>query len=176
MPLILEAKQAALIAEAGRWVGVHETSPNDGPEIEIFQKAIGGAATRQSWCADFAMYCIKQVDQKLSGHATWLFVSQACMSIWNNSPMVARVQGLAVQPGDLMVWQHWNAQGPTPQGHIGIVEKVLGPGQFATIEGNTSESPNVVDREGDGVYRKVRSVGGSSTMRVKGFLRVWEPG
>lgn len=171
-----QAKRTALIAEAGRWVGVHERSPNDGPEIEIFQKAIGGAATRQSWCADFALYCVEQADKQVGLPKTWLFISQSCLSIWNKSPLTTRVQGLAVQPGDLMIWQHYTAQGPTTEGHIGIIEKVLGPGEFQTIEGNTSESTADVDREGDGVYRKVRSAGGSSMMRVKGFLRVWKPG
>lgn len=176
MPTDLTAKRSALIAEASRWVGIHETSPNDGPEIEIFQKMIGGIAMRQSWCADFALYCVEQADKKVGPPNTWVFVSQSCLTIWNRSPLLARVQGLEVAPGDLMVWQHWSTQGPTVNGHIGIVEKVLGPGEFQTIEGNTSEATNVVDREGDGVYRKVRSVGGSSMMRVKGFLRVWNPG
>src|SRR4051812_19808305 len=124
------AKRAALIAEAGRWVGVQETSPNDGPEIEIFQKAIGGGASRPRWCADFALYCVEQADKKLGPPNAWIFFSQACLTIWNRSPLLGRVQGLSVEPGDLMVWQHWDSKGPTANGHIGIVEKVVGPGEF----------------------------------------------
>ena len=64
-------------------------------------------------------------------------------------------------------------KGDTGNGHAGLV--VL-PGQvnFSTIEGNTSPSPGSAqaDREGDGVYKKVRSLdfAKKTGLWLRGFL------
>ena len=66
----------------------------------------------------------------------------------------------------------------TTSGHVGIVIRLLpdsiNGSRVETIEGNTGNGAGVV-REGDGVYRRVRSLAGSDTMKVKGFLRCWNP-
>lgn len=171
----LAEKQRALIAEAGKWLGVHESGgPNRGPEIEAFEKAIGFKPVGQAWCMVFVQFCIMQVDTA-GGTPSWLHRSQGVLDVWNKSPMHARIQGLSVQPGDIMVWQHYDAEGKqTAMGHCGIVTKVTAPGKFETIEANTSRSEKI-DRDGDGIFVKVRDIGGSSMMRVKGFLRAWSP-
>lgn len=67
----------------------------------------------------------------------------------------AYAQAKVPVPGAIFFMQ----KGDSPNGHAGLV---VTPGQlsFATIEGNTSPSPGSAqaDREGDGVYKKVRSL------------------
>jgi len=61
----------------------------------------------------------------------------------------------------------WIVMGNTGYSHIGVVEKVLSPGVYQTIEGNTSPTNAGSQNNGGGVYRKRRT--GSF---VKGFVRI----
>jgi hypothetical protein len=61
-----------------------------------------------------------------------------------------------------------------PGGHTGIVIDVkLSDSTITTIEGNTGSSGTEVVREGDGVYKKVRSMHGTAKMQVKGYICPW---
>lgn len=168
----VDEKLRALVVEAGRWVGVREVGVNHGPEVEAFQRAVDGKAQGEPWCAAFVQFCLKAVDARLPELPTWSFASESVLTIWNRTTMLARRQTLDVLPGDLMLWQHFIAGKPSAQGHIGVVARLISPGKFETIEGNTSDGSGVT-REGDGVYRRVRDVVGSGSMRVKGFIRPW---
>jgi|GEM_PF-1912335 len=168
----IDDKMKALVAEASHWVGVREKGSNRGPEVEAFQKAVDGRAVGEPWCLAFVFYCIEAVDKAVDGPETWLFKTEHVMTCWNRTLMPARIQALDVRSGDLIIWQHFKNGKPTAMGHAGIVARVLSPGKFETIEGNTSDGRSVV-REGDGVHRRVRGINDSGTMRVKGFLRPW---
>jgi hypothetical protein len=62
----------------------------------------------------------------------------------------------------------------TASGHTGIVMSISVDGKsMTTIEGNTGAG-GTIERNGDGCYRKVRSVSGSKTMRVVGFIYPFE--
>lgn len=167
-----EEKMTALVAEATKWIGVRETPKNRGPEVESFQRAVDGKAQGEPWCMAFVMYCLKAADAAVTGPSFRLFETEHVMTCWNRSPMEMRIQSLDVKPGDLMLWQHYKNGKPTNSGHVGVVVGVQGPGTIETIEGNTSDGSGVV-REGDGVFRRVRHVTASGTMRLKGFLRPW---
>lgn len=154
-----------LIEEAKKWIGVHEDKSkgdNCGKEVEMFQKAVDGKAQKESWCMAFVQFCIKQVEQKNKIQCL-VFKSEHCLTVFRES------QSKVVkdpQPGDLIIWRFGN----TSNGHVGIIEKLLGEGRCMTIEGNTSNSQSV-EREGDGVFSKNRSLKGSEQMRVVGFIR-----
>lgn len=171
-----------LATEAAKWVGVRERGgPNKGPDVERFQKAVDGKASGEAWCMSFVQFCVDQVDRLLAGlkhEPTWLFKSEHVLTVWNKTPQAARIPWNQVQPGCLIVWAHYKAGKATGSGHTGIVVKLLsnsinGP-RVETVEGNTGAGSAVV-REGDGVYRRVRSLAGSDTMKVVGFLRCWNP-
>lgn len=68
-------------------------------------------------------------------------------------------------PGDLVIWQYEGAS----KGHIGIVTALMAH-SYRTIEGNTGPSQGYIEREGDGVYEKVRHLGGVGKMKELGFL------
>lgn len=162
---------AKLIETASFYVGVSEQRgvPNGGPNIEEFQKAINGVASGEPWCAGFVGFCIKKVEEE-TGVKTALRLSEHVLTMWNNNP---DQQTEHPMPGFLAVWRH----GDGPSGHIGIVEQVVPakgrvPGKLRTIEGNTSSDEAVV-REGDGVFRKERSLTGTPSMKLIGFLDPW---
>lgn len=166
-----DIKKKLLIQECKRWLGVAEMTHNDGEFIRMFQRAVDHRAVKEPWCMAFVMYCIKMVDETWSvmgntgSHG--LYESEHCLTVWNRSPMPCRKSTAA--PGLVVIWQHGNSSA----GHTGIC--LSGPdasGIFQTIEGNT-DGDDILNREGDGVYMRARSLNGSGKMKVKGFLDPW---
>ena len=168
--MINSPKMQALIDDATKFIGVHETGYNDGPMIEIFQSIIG-KPMHQSWCVDFVQYCVNEVDKKL-GTKTILFPTESSHFLWAKTDPAYRI-GLPV-PGCIQVWADYNAAGvPNGLGHVGIVREVLSSDFVLTVEGNTSPGPGV-QREGDGVYLKRRHTKVTTgSMRTLGFLLPW---
>lgn len=152
-----------LVAEAMKYIGVTEHGgENKGPQVEEFQKAVDGKAAGEPWCAAFMMFCLQQAED-LTGLSSAVHRSEHCLTVWNMTPKDMRRE--KPEPGCLVIWQY----GETTAGHMGIVKEVLPDGRMITIEGNTSDSSGV-EREGDGVFEKNRSVVGSDKMKVAGFL------
>ena len=153
----------SLIEQATKWIGVKEaTNHNDGPEVEMFQKAVDGKAQGESWCMAFVQFCLQQVEQ-IENIRTNMFSAEHCLTVWNKTHKEMHRE--APEPGFVAIWQH----GDTTQGHTGIVTEVLEGGKFGTIEGNTGDGSGVV-RDGDGVYRRTRSINGAGSMKVLGFI------
>jgi len=155
-----------LIHEAQGWVGTRETGDNSGAAIEMFQRAVNPNPSRESWCADFAIYCVQQVEQKLNVKSQ-LYRSELAQDLWYKSPTSMRKAVPA--PGYLVIWRRGNST----LGHAGIIEAVNGDGTMSTIEGNTGPNVNVIVRDGDGVYRRTRTTIGTPIMSVLGFLKVF---
>jgi hypothetical protein len=175
-PVPSTTAEKLLIAEANKWVGVHEQGgDNRGPEVKAFLADVG--ITRPAaWCAAFALYCIDQVDKQrmflsTRQQPTKIYKSASVMEIWDKTPVSQRLK--LPEPGCLMIWQSYHNDLPTHEGHMGIVTAVPTNSTVATIEGNTSDS-STVDRLDEGVYKKLRSFPALyPAMRVKGFLKVW---
>lgn len=156
-----------LISIAESFIGITEKGgDNKGPEVEKFQKAVNGIASREAWCMCFVQYCVMATETKFKTDSK-IFASEHCMTVWNNTDKELKFQ--FPKAGDIVIWQYWKDGKPTSSGHTGIVTLVSGD-IMDTIEGNTGPGSEVV-REGDGVYRKSRSVKGSSKMKVVGFIR-----
>lgn len=159
-----EPKECAklLIAEAKKWVGVHEIGGNNrGSQVEIFQKAVDGKASGEAWCMAFVQFCIKQVEQS-QGIKSSIIKSEHCMTTWRGSEK----SRCPAQPGSVIIWRH----GTTDNGHTGIVVSVNADGSINTIEGNTSDGTGV-NRDGDGVYSRKRNAVKEGDMIVQGFLK-----
>lgn len=170
-------KRNFLITEAQRWIGVTEINgDNTGQVVQLFQKAVDNKAIREPWCLAYVMFCIKHIDNmclraKMKEHKNSnLELTEHCMTLWNSS---VKNRVTKPMPGDLIIWQRYVNGKPTSAGHVGIIEQVLPNGHFVTIEGNTSPTADVIERDGDGVYRKTRTPQGDGTMKVVGYLRVW---
>lgn len=163
-PQELILRVEALCAEAEKWVGTKESGgENKGPEVEAFQKAVDGVAQGEPWCMAFVQYCLKAVG------GCDLPVSERVMTVWEKAPAELKIS--APERGCLAIWRQKHGTA----GHTGIVLEVLSDTQVRTVEGNTT-SGVVLDREGDGVYRRdraIRPVMGS--LEIVGWLRCWLP-
>lgn len=154
-----------LVEEALCWLGTKEEKEkgdNKGTEVEMFQKAVNGIAEGEPWCMAFVQFLIKLIEDKYSIQCL-VFKSEHCMTVFRNStPKVVKTP----QVGDLVIWR----MGNTASGHVGIIVRLLGDGRMETIEGNTSDSTSI-ERNGDGVYLKNRSMKGSDSFRIMGYIR-----
>lgn len=166
------SKQDRLIEVAKSYIGTKEIGgDNKGPQVEEFQKALGGPAVQQSWCADFVHFCAKKVDAEQGGTAYDLYPSQLVVEVWNKTDPSLRLAN--PEAGCMILWEHFKDGHATGLGHAGIVTRVA-VGTVDTVEGNTSDGSGI-NRDGDGVYSRSRPIVSSatSTMKVLGFLRVW---
>ena len=163
--MLIEPRDA-LAQVAEQYVGVHEEGDNSGPLVESFQRAVDGKAEREPWCLAFCFFCLDQVTEH-SGICSGLYRTESVMLLWAKTPK----QWIRQKPakGLIAIWQE---RRNSRLGHAGIVVATQSGGKlFWTVEGNTSPSSEV-DRQGDGVYRKLRkgySVPGSQ-MILLGFL------
>lgn len=161
--------------EAQRWVGVKEVGgDNSGQLIEMFQRSVDGKAQREAWCLSFLFFCIQEVDKATnaillqSTKPTELKPTKHCMTLLRNSQ-----KQLLKTPevGSIMLWEFIRNGKSTDTGHAEVVIEVH-KDHVVTVGGNTSDGSGV-NRNGDGVYRRVRSVLGTPNMLVRGFLKVW---
>lgn len=153
----------ALLAEAQKWIGIKEaTNHNDGSEVKMFQEAVDGKAQGESWCMGFVQFCLLQSEKSL-GLKSNMFRSEHCLTVWNKTPQDMRRD--TPYPGYVVIWQHEG----TTNGHTGVVTEIVDKTHFGTIEGNTGDGSGVV-RDGDGVYKRTRSVAGAGAMKVVGFI------
>jgi uncharacterized protein (TIGR02594 family) len=157
---------AALIIEATKYLGVHEEGGNNkGIDVEKFQKAVDGKANSEAWCMAFVQYCIKETENNL-GIKSRITRSEHCLTTWRNSPVAMKIKEPV--PGCVVIWQH----GSTDNGHTGFVTGVDSNGKLLTIEGNT-DSQTGINREGNGVFARIRNNGKEGDMSIKGFLKVF---
>ena len=137
------------LAEARRHLGLKESPP--GSNRTLFGKWFGEDGV--PWCAIFVSYCFNV------GAGVVLGAGEAGPNGCAYVPMLeawlrASGQWLAgppLRPGDIAIF---NWDGGVPD-HVGIVERSLAGGRFATIEGNTGIGN---DANGGEVMRRVRRI------------------
>lgn len=160
------AKELIKVAET--YLGTTDGGTNSGATVEMFQRAVDGKAQKEPWCMAFVQFCVQQVQLNFSCTAV-LFETEHCLTAWNRTPESHKFSVPA--PGRIVVWRH----GTSSNGHTGIVTKVMDSVHFETVEGNTAPGDGVVERDGDGVYRKTRSMKTIGTMSVVGFIEPFYP-
>lgn len=104
----------------------------------------------QPWCAMFVSYCFYQAGLPLPIKISKGFAY--CPDGVNYFKKKGQWSTSQAKPGDIVFFD-WQRDGTSD--HVGIVEKVLGNGQFQTIEGNTSNTNN---SNGGQVMRRTRSL------------------
>ncbi|GIV50580.1 MAG: hypothetical protein KatS3mg038_1101 [Candidatus Kapaibacterium sp.] len=140
--------EPAWLDTARNYLHVRETSPNCSRDIERFLRSVG-LPCGYAWCAAFVRYCLD------AGRAVFPVRSASARAyVTRKSVPVKHVaKGYrTIERGWLAVWTHsqlWT-------GHVGFVERP-GTRVITTIEGNTS-SGDGVNRDGDGVYRRTRTI------------------
>ncbi|MFL6203633.1 MAG: peptidoglycan-binding protein [Thermoanaerobaculia bacterium] len=141
---------------AATQIGVLETSPNRGPEVDQYVRSAGlDPAGRHPWCVAFMFFCFEKASRKL-GRMNPMVKTAGVLDHWNRAESkgasritVARAKNnpALVKPGHIFVIDTPPAGGA---GHSGFVERVIG-GKLVTIEGNTNLGGS---REGIGVFRR----------------------
>lgn len=172
-----DIKHRMLVFETSRWIGIKEVGgDNKGQIVEMFQRAVAGKAVGQAWCLSFIKFCIQMTDDLYnhiflsSNPRTQLIKTEHCLTLWKNSEDYRVDKPF---PGCIMLWQFYKDGVATSSGHAELVKEVQANGRIITIGGNTSDGTGV-NRDGDGVYLRDRDPKGSASMRVLGFLRVWQ--
>lgn len=158
------AKRAVQDALAN--VGVHEQGGNNqGQYVEVYQRSVG-LKPGDPWCAAFASYRIRTAAVELqltttvpknfpaSGYCPDYKEWAINNGVWIPCNVTLHMQDI-VNLGDLCLFYF-----PAKQrvAHIGFVVDVNDWGCH-TVEGNTGPEAGeeVVNREGDGVYKKTRN-------------------
>jgi cell wall-associated NlpC family hydrolase len=144
------------LAEALRQLGVRESPP--GSNRTPFGRWFGVDGV--PWCAIFASYCFERgagVTLCRGWHGAGVYPRGVTyvptLEAWLRATGHWRPRADAALPGDLVVFD-WDGGAPD---HVGIVERALGRGRLATVEGNT----------GGAVMRRERSLA-----QVAGFGRL----
>lgn len=136
-----------------------KTGHNDGPEVKEYLKLVH-LPEGYSWCAAFIYWCFQKasVDLKVPNSLT---VTAGVLDHWS------RTHGRKVDKGEVNAGDIFIMDFGGGHGHTGIVTAVNGL-KVQTIEGNTSADPTLPaeDREGNGVYERLRNISG-----IKGFIR-----
>lgn len=173
----LEAIRRAIISTAERFLNLTESANNArwddvataGPDVragELRQALLDtGWQTGWAYCSSFTEVCWRAAyknrpELALISRA----ITPSVMSTYENFNRLKRITRTPAI-GSLMLMQN----GDSWQGHAGIVTGLDG-GFLLTIEGNTSS--NVASREGDGVYRKRKTLSftKSSGLWIRGFV------
>jgi len=157
---------AELLKYAQSFEGVREEGANNrGKQIDAWEAEMGMKG--DAWCMMYVQAMIKEMSKR-HGKKSRVFRSAHCMTVWAKTPTDLR--RTKPQAGDIVIWNHVGTQ----NGHTGLVIKQLSDTTFLTIEGNTGPDDNKVERNGDGVYVKRRSMAKTGDMKVVGFLRIWD--
>ena len=141
-------KLGAVIDTASSYVGVKEkTGSNDGKEVEMFLNSVG-LKKGNPWCQAFIYYCFKANYKKPP-----IPRSAMAQSSFNYALKHGIKTPLVLKPGDLIIWKKASSW----SGHVGLIDSVGKGGWVQTIEGNTSNGKTGSQREGNGVFKRLRN-------------------
>lgn len=148
----------AVLEFATTQIGVRETTPNRGPQVDEYVRSVGlDPAGRFAWCVAFVYFCFEKAAKKL-GRTNPMIKTAGVLDHWNKAglkgiPRItntrAKQNPALIKPGHIFVIDTGPAGGA---GHTGLVERVIG-GKLVSIEGNTNEGGS---REGVGVFRRTQ--------------------
>lgn len=144
--------------------GVVEHGNNRGPEVERFLASVK-RKPGDSWCAAFVSFVL---DSAKVANPTVRSGLARSFKLKTSIPASKVLSGQVVIPdGTIVIWE----KGKTINGHIGLIIK-WNKQSGSTIEGNTSSNLSGSQDNGDGVYRKNRSIQPSDYFRITSFTLV----
>ena len=124
-----------------------KTGRNDGTHVELYLKSVGlNPKGRYPYCLAGQYYCFSQTSYNP------LPKTGACITLWN---FVRKLKALPYIPqiDDLIVWLSRKGNG-----HVERITKILGMGWIRTIGFNTTLDGKGNQRDGGGVYEKMRNI------------------
>jgi hypothetical protein len=158
------SKKAAQDACAKEVLSVREDGANSGTFVERYLSAVGLDAGNP-WCMAFVVLRLVKAAHSLAltipnemprTGSTVLFSNFGKRKTWWIKRADLELGRARIQEGDI-VFYFFAAKGRIA--HTGIVVEADSNKDFKTVEGNTSSGlRDVVDRDGQGVYMKQRSI------------------
>lgn len=142
-------------------IGVREKGFNSGEQIEEFQKAVDGKASKEPYCLGFIQWGAKKVCG-VYGVKNPLHPTEHCVTLWNNTP--AKYKEKSAAAGRIGVMKSRTSS----NGHV-FYDKASGLLSWPTIEANTNTAGS---REGDGVYASTRWSTGTATKKILGHINL----
>ena len=166
LPILLlvgTANAQAHLDTARVYIGTVEEPGNHGPEVERFLASVG-LGPGYPYCAAFVSYCLTAGGAVLP--RTRSAVAQRFISRYGRRASAVK-RGRCVPAGTIVIWK----KGQGPYGHVGFVDQEwCGPAGW-TVEANTSPGAGS-QRDGDGVYRRWRTIQPGNYFRIAGFAFV----
>jgi hypothetical protein len=164
---------AGLIAHATNYVGLVEIEQNSRWSKPALSAALLKLMKRVPWWAPGAAYCAAfdaaVVIETLAaaGLDATPFLKHWTAHCMTNARKMRELKLLSAAPvkGALWLARH----GSTDSGHAGIVTDTSGD-SMSTIEGNTSAGKAGSQRNGDGIYARVRNVRSNGNLITQGFV------
>lgn len=159
------SKKAAVDACAKEVLSVREDGANSGTFVERYLAAVG-LGPGNPWCMAFVVLRLVKAAHSLSltipnemprTGSTVVFSNWGRNKSWWIRRADLELGRERIQAGDI-VFYFFTAKGRIA--HTGIVVDADSNNDFTTVEGNTSSGMrDVVDRDGQGVYMKKRTLG-----------------
>lgn len=146
------------------FVGTKEEKNNSGYWVDRFLKSCKLKPGAQ-WCAAFVNFCLDSAGVK---SLPFTGSGLARHFATRNKTVKAKdilQKNIEVPPGSIIVWR----RGSTPFGHAGIVKSWKGK-SGTTIEGNTSSGNKGSQNDGDGVWKRSRSINPTNYFRITDFV------
>jgi hypothetical protein len=163
LPLFASRSHEVLKIAEG-FVGTKEEKNNSGFWVDRFLKSCKIKPGAQ-WCAAFVNFCLDS-----AGIKTLPFTGSGLARHFatRNKTIKAKdvlQKNIDLPAGTIVVWR----RGTTPFGHAGIVKSWKGKNGI-TIEGNTSSGQKGSQSDGDGVWRRSRSINPTNYFRITDFV------
>lgn len=142
------------IETATSLVGIKETTENRGKEIDEIQRKMGYIGL--PYCVIFILYCYQMSCEKLKikNYLPDTASSQTLFD-WAFKNNFVYTNPDLVKPGDIAIWRKYKLR----QGHAGLIVSPImmdNEKMFRTIEANTFNSDYGNQRDGNGIYKRIR--------------------
>lgn len=167
-PVLRHLAVGIALGEAAR--GVREETPNWGKDVRLYLLNCVPPVTRPApYCAAFVQFCTDKACRQAGVRNPLDDVVHEALVADYAALATARgwvVPSSMADVGDLILFRF--AGGPARWNHIGlVVSPPNARGEVETVEGNTGD-PRQSQRDGDGVFRKARTIHASyATMFVR---------
>ena len=170
-PAVPLSTTPAHIDTALAYVGTREHGgSNRGVRVERFLRSVG-LGPGQPWCAAFVSYVLSAagVHAPLDGQGRVIRSGLAARFITARSIRASEaLRGVKTVPdGSVVIWRRGNG----PFGHAGFAVRWRGA-RGETVEGNTSSGTSGSQSNGDGVWRRTRTIQPGSYFRIVSFTPV----
>lgn len=162
------------VAAAGTLIGTKETPPgsNRGFIIDKIESLFNQRGVQ--YCVIFVLYCYLEACNSIKVNFPFPFTASS-QTLFENAYKLDCIyyDPAKIKEGDIVIWRKFNLW----KGHAGLIISPLNKDNtFVTIEGNTSNTDYGSQRDGDGIYKRIRKANKInftvSAFYIRGFIDV----